>query len=226
MENFILKDRKTILKSKYFYLLISLILFFLVNPFLVDNHISNLIIVTFFLFIIFFSSYKVAHHPYLIVLTLIIALLSFGSYSYVLWVNPSDMAYGVHFIFSILFLSLITFFVISSLMRQHEITADTLFGAICGYLLIGFTWSFIYLLIVTIDPASFSIHVDHEPARARIDHFIYYSFVTITTIGYGDILALKSVARTFSWLEAVIGQVYLAVWISQLVGLRIIQRKS
>ena len=104
-----------------------------------------------------------------------------------------------------------------------EITADTLFGAICGYLLIGLTWSFIYLLIASVDPTSFSIHMEHELIRSRIDHFIYYSFVTLTTTGYGDILATKSVARNFSWLEACIGQIYLAVWISQLVGLRLLQ---
>lgn len=109
---------------------------------------------------------------------------------------------------------------------QKEISADTLFGAVCGYLLIGLTWTYIYLFIATMDHAAFSIHIDHETARMRIDHFIYYSFVTLTTTGYGDILALKSVPRTFSWLEAVVGQVYLAVWISQLVGLRILQKQK
>lgn len=217
--------RQSVMRSRHFYLFVSLIAFFIVNPFLVDNRISNVIMLIFFLFIIFFSVYSVVNKTLFVVISFL-AILAFASYWYILWINQSVTAFVTHFIFNILFLTLLTFSVISSVTRQHEITPDTLFGAICGYLLIGFIWSYFYLVIASIDPASFSLHIAHEPIRSHIDHFIYYSFVTLTTLGYGDIIALKSVARTFSWLEAVIGQVYLAVWISQLVGLRIMQFKK
>ena len=220
-----MERQKIYFKSKYFYLLISLILFFLVNPVLTDSHLSNFILLLFFSLIMFFSVFSVSHKT-LIIVTTILAFVSFLSYAYIIWVSASVMAFAVHFSSNILFLSCISFSVIFSVARHRTITVDTLFGAICGYLLIGFTWSFFYLLIANIDPHSFSIHIANEPIRSRVDHFIYYSFVTLATIGYGDILALKSIARTFSWFEAVVGQIYLAVWISQLVGLRIVQLQN
>ena len=135
-----MEDNKAILKSKYFYLLLSLILFFLLNPFLQTNHISNLIIAICFGIIIFFSVYAVSHSRFLFVSTLILAALSFASYWCIIWVSPSNIFFISHFFLSILFLSVITYSVITSVTRHKEITADTLFGAISGYLLIGFTW--------------------------------------------------------------------------------------
>ena len=219
-------DDKIFSRSKYFYLLISLLLFFIVNPFLTESHFSNFLLLIFFSFILFFSVYSVMHKTFLLCVALPLAFATLFSYWYIIWIGASTTAYAIHFIFNILFLGLILFSVVFSVAKNRRITEETLFGAICGYLLIGLTWSFIYLLIASIDPTCFSIHLEQDTIRARVDHFIYYSFVTLTTIGYGDILALKSVPRTFSWLEAVIGQVYLAVWISQLVGLRILQMQK
>lgn len=215
-----------VIKSKYFYLLTLLILFFLINPFLADNRVSNIILFVVFSLIIFISLYVIENDKLLTYFTIIFALFSYSTYYYVIWIQPDKFTYIFHFVFTFLFMSSITYAIIYSVAEQKEISADTLFGAICGYLLIGLTWTYIYLLLASIDDSSFSIHLNHDGTRARIDHFIYYSFVTLTTTGYGDILALKSISRTFSWLEAIIGQVYLAVWISQLVGLRIIQQQK
>ncbi|MES2217789.1 MAG: ion channel [Pseudomonadota bacterium] len=219
-------SQNSVLKSSYFYLLVALVSFFLINPFLEGNRISNIIIVCFFCYIILLSIYIVAKNRVIATATICLGALSFVSYWYIIWVSESDLASLVHFVITILFLGTITFSVISSVTKRQRVTADTLLGAICGYLLLGFTWSFIYLSIASVDPDSFSIHRNHDSLRSHVDHFVYYSFVTLTTTGYGDILALKSVARTFSWMEAAIGQIYLAVWISQLVGLRILQHQD
>jgi voltage-gated potassium channel len=221
-----LKYPHSVLNSKYFYLLALLIIFFLVNPFLVDNRISNLILFVVFSLIMILALYVVSDRKILTLVTLFFGLLAYSSYYYVIWIRPDEVAYILHFVTQLFFLSLVTYAVIYSVTQQKAISADTLFGAVCGYLLIGLTWTYMYLVIVSIDPTSFSIHINHDGTRARIDHFIYYSFVTLTTTGYGDIVALKSLSRTFSWLEAVVGQVYLAVWISQLVGLRILQQQK
>lgn len=133
--------------------------------------------------------------------------------------------YISHFIINVLFLGTITFFVLSSVTRDKHITANTLLGAICGYLLLGLTWSYVYMAMVSLNPNAFSDHVVTQTVRQQAEHFTYYSFVTLTTLGYGDITPVSSLARTFSWLEAVTGQVYLAVWISQLVGLQVAQKR-
>lgn len=212
----------SVFKSVYFYLLVLLIVFFIVNPFLTENRLSNCLLCFFWGLIIFFSIYAVSHNLPFTLLTAFIAFFSFATYWYTIWVEATKTTYLIHFVTNIIFLSIITYSVIVSVIKRRQITAHSLFGAICGYLLIGFTWSFLYLAIATIEPTAFSINLNHEGMRPRIDHFIYYSFVTLTTTGYGDILATNSISRTFSWMEAAVGQIYLAVWISQLVGLNIL----
>ncbi len=218
--------RFPILTSRNFYLLVALVTFFIVNPFLDDGHVSNTILGIFITIIIILSLHSVKRKISTNFYIIFLAILSFLSYWYVLWIKASELTYFLHFSITFLFFCSITFLVIRSVSMQKKITPDTLFGAICGYLLIGYTWSFIYLALASLNPENFSVHMASEPLRLRIDHFIYYSFVTLTTLGYGDILALNSVPRAFSWLEAACGQIYLAVWISQLVGLRIVQQQN
>jgi hypothetical protein len=90
----------------------------------------------------------------------------------------------------------------------------------------------IYSVIEIIKPGSFysSIEVfgtsgSELLSRASVKVLIYYSFTTMTTLGYGDIVPLTPPARMFSTLEAVVGQIYLAVLIARLVGLHIVQSK-
>lgn len=218
--------QQSMLKSKFFYLFIILILFFISNPFLGDNRPSDAVLFVIFSLVMLFSLYVVSNKKIIMYFTVLFAILSYCTYYYVIWIHPDDLSYFIHFIFNLIFLSLVTFSILYSVYQQKNIDADTLFGAICGYLLIGLTWTYIYLVIVSVDPTSFSIHLHADGTRSRVDHFIYYSFVTLTTTGYGDILALTSMSRTFSWLEAVLGQVYLAVWISQLVGLSILHKQK
>lgn len=217
-------NENKIIKSKNFYLLVALISFFLINPLLTASHLSNIIMASFMSFIIFLSVFTVPFNRFFLLATWILGIITFASYWFLAWVDHDEIVYFIHFIFTAAFLSIITSSVIISIVKQDEITTDSLFGAVCGYILIGFTWSFIYLSIETLHPSAFTIPFANENIRERVDHFIYYSFETLTTLGYGDILAINSSARTFSWLEAAIGQIYLAVWISQLVALRVTQR--
>jgi|SRR3990167_10281308 len=112
-----------------------------------------------------------------------------------------------------------------SISKHKYVTADTLCGAICGYVLLGLTWSFIYLLIETTDSGAFSKLLANNSLHESFLNATYFSFTTMTTLGFGDILPISYLARTCSWMEAISGQIYLAVWISQLVGLRITQNK-
>ena len=87
------------------------------------------------------------------------------------------------------------------------------------YLFIGLLWSDIYAILEHLQPGSFSFA--HSQAGTKLSDFSYYSFVTLTTLGYGDITPLTSKARAFAMLEAIIGQLYLVVLIARLVGLHI-----
>jgi len=117
--------------------------------------------------------------------------------------------------------------VLRHVLRAEQVTADKLCGAVCVYLLLGITWANIYSIAEHVQPGSFALagNVVSDNGAGNRDVFsqlTYYSFVTLTTLGYGDVTPASTAARTFSWLEALVGQIYLAVLLARLVGLHII----
>ncbi len=104
---------------------------------------------------------------------------------------------------------------------QKEVTRDLIAGAAIVYLLMALAWSFIFGVVESLNPGSFSIPDIEGISTSR--SFLYYSFVTITTLGYGDITPVTSLARSLCILEAVIGQLYLVVQVAWLVGVHVSQ---
>ncbi len=100
------------------------------------------------------------------------------------------------------------------------VTLNRIVGALCLYLLLGVVWAILFGVLELVDPAAFT-HRGHH-ASDPLEGFLYYSFVTLTTLGYGDITPVHPVARTLSYLEAVIGQLYIAVLIAGLLGRHIV----
>ena len=120
----------------------------------------------------------------------------------------------------ILFFGYISGIIVIHLFTEQEITPDLVVGSVCGYFLVGIMWAFVYAAIEIISPGS--LHLPQEGYH-DFSNFSYYSFVTLTTLGYGDILPLTSPARNFAILEAIIGQIYLTVLVARLVGIHISQ---
>jgi hypothetical protein len=112
--------------------------------------------------------------------------------------------------------------IVASLFRRQEVSMDSIFGAICGYLLLGMSWAVLYSMLDALWTGSFAIGTrlaeQVEADHSRIHLFTYYSFITLTTVGYGDVTPVSAPARTCAWLEALTGQFYLAVLVAGLVG--------
>ena len=112
--------------------------------------------------------------------------------------------------------------IVKAILVKPELTPDSVFGAICGYLLLGVAWALLDSVINSLWPGSFAVSNElaeyAEHGRARMQLLIYYSFVTLTTLGYGDVTPVSAPARTFAWVEALTGQFYLAVLVAGLVG--------
>ena len=112
--------------------------------------------------------------------------------------------------------------IVASLFRRHELSMDSVFGSICGYLLLGMAWGVLYSTLETVWPGSFAIGerlaTQVQADHSRIHLFTYYSFITLTTVGYGDVTPLTAPARTCAWLEAITGQFYIAVLVAGMVG--------
>jgi hypothetical protein len=108
-----------------------------------------------------------------------------------------------------------------------QVTSDAIFGAVCGYLLLGIIWSLLYYAVETASPGSFNLpspsQADVSAQRLDRGALSYYSFITLATVGYGDVTPATPLARTLAWIEAVAGQFYLAVLVAGLVGFKVTQ---
>lgn len=118
--------------------------------------------------------------------------------------------------------------IMTSLYRQEKVTQETITGGIDAYLLIGIIFMLFHQAIAITDPGAYTLH--GAPIRefsAPLDQLhgistmLYFSFTTLTTLGYGDIAPASNVARLLTNIEAVIGQLYVAIFIARLVSLRV-----
>lgn len=117
---------------------------------------------------------------------------------------------------SAIFLIQMLFMIWIHIKKENEVTLDLIMAAASAYILLGLVWAYAYYLLEIFHPHSFKAS---ENVGDDIWNFYYYSFVTLNTVGYGDIVANTKSARALSILEATTGQLYLAIMISRLVGL-------
>ena len=110
--------------------------------------------------------------------------------------------------------------VLAYVLLPSPVTRDKIHGAISVYLLMGLTWASCYSLIHVLQPGAFLVDEAHNPDGAfQFADFVYFSFVTLTTLGYGEITPVSAQARSLAMMEAVSGVLYIAVLVARLVGL-------
>ncbi len=140
-------------------------------------------------------------------------------------IRESDALHITSDAFLFVFLSLAIFNTMRQVAVGTEINPNRIVGAICVYLLLGVIWSIFYLVIEFFEPGSFR-GLTEAASSAWNPDWIYFSFVTITTLGYGDITPVTQTARSFAFAEAVVGQFYIAVLVAGLVSAYISARQS
>lgn len=125
---------------------------------------------------------------------------------------PEAWALGISLLSLLLFLVV----VLGLTLRAGPVTFHRIQGAIAAYLLLGVLWAHAFALVAHLRPGAFSGSVNlADGARA----FFYFSFVTLTTVGYGDVLPVHPAARSLAMAEAVTGPLYLAILVARLVSL-------
>jgi hypothetical protein len=207
-------------ENKFLIMLVALFGVILFHP-LIDNivHVQFLIeifISLLFLSCIFAVSFK-KHHP------IIAALLALPTFT-IMWTSHFVDIGGfehVKNLFGMLFMLYLTILFLEHFFRQDEINREVIFGSLVVYLLMGLMWGYGYTLLEHLLPGSFT-----HPAglsELNLDSLDYFSFVTMTTLGYGDITPASDSARAMVMTQTVSGQVYLAVLVARLVGLNIAQ---
>ena len=171
--------------------------------------------------------YAISHNKKLFIVSLICAVVGFAANSHRYFIE----SFSFHLIaicFYGLFFTLIAIATLLYVLKDEKITTNRINGALCFYLLLGIIWAFLFAAIETLHAESFLIFGQDIAAQSDnlFADFIYYSFATLTTLGYGDIAPSSHPARALSTLEAVTGQMYIAVLVARLVGLHIVHAKK
>jgi hypothetical protein len=204
--------------GRFLFLFISIVLMFVLRPFLEGFIRISYLMDVFFTAIFLSAVYAVSQKRGVFFVALLIALLTVA----LVWLNDLTgiSSFGVAGnILGSLFLAFTAIMILSYLFREDQITGDMIMGAICVYFLFGLIWAFAFSILEMTQPGSFQMSGEITGKTA----FTYYSYVTLTTLGYGDITPISTPARSLALLEAMMGQLYLAVLVARLVGLHISQ---
>jgi hypothetical protein len=142
---------------------------------------------------------------------------------------PLSQVIGLHAV-AALFLGVCVTAILRDIYQAEVISADSIYGAFCGYLLVGLIYAHLYCIVVSVEPDAFQgneilVHRLHDRARR---HYLlgYFSFITLTTVGYGDLTPVAETAQGLAVLEAITGQFYIAVLLAELLGKRVAQMLS
>jgi len=119
-----------------------------------------------------------------------------------------------------LFLSFTLYLCWKQVMFSGKVDGNTIIGSICIYILIAVIWAFAYLIVEMFVPGSFN-GLKSGLWQENLGALVYYSFVTLTTLGYGDIAPIQPLARFMAYLEAITGIFYTTVLVASLIGMRL-----
>ena len=206
-------------------LLGALLLMMVVLPFFPESRTSLPVVSVLFSVLLIASVYAVSQRPRVLVVGLLL-----GAPTLVMeWITKTDAPVTVMVIdhvASIVFLSFVIGVLLTRLLRQQDVTTDTIYGGICVYLLAGVVWAYGYDLIETVVPGSFRFGEGPLPegfsplAQAeRSRRFFFFSFVTLTTLGYGDTTPVASAARSLAILESICGVLFVGVLVARMAGM-------
>lgn len=213
----------TFKKERFTFLLFSLILYSMAAPF-IDTILKNALFSKLLFFLVLLSAVvAVSDKKKSMHIVLLLSVLSAIAFVLDLIYHTHDLSV-LSTILKLLFNACMVYMIVDFFYHCHQVTRDTICAALIGFMLIMLVWTDLYFLLELANPDSFNVAHDtifSDPGVLR-----YFSFVTITTLGYGDVVPVSHQARNLAVLEAFIGQIYLAVLIARLVAIHTAQEQN
>lgn len=217
---------KTYLIGRFLWLLISLLTFITLSPIIGNTGVNSLFFNIIFAAMLIAGVYTVSHNTHLFIIMCILAFttisLEVASLTIENWQFHQYTYYA-----GITFFGFNACAILREVFHGTTVTLDKIYGAVAVYFLVGLTFSFIFAIIEFKHTGAFSNeNIQIKNFFDIMPSFIYYSFVTLTTLGYGDITPITEAAKTASYLEACLGQIFMVVLMARLVGFHVAQQSS
>ena len=216
------REWQRFLTNPYEHLLWSLIILFFSFVFIDEDNIFGRISLTFFflmtvLFVI--ETFKLRQKFLNLFRAIAVLSFIFSLLAIIFDYEDNKILYLLGQVIDLIFIAIAVLVIIKKIFSDTKVTGDTLRGGVSVYLMLGIVWFQIYQIILTIIPKAF------EGDLSSYQVF-YFSFVTLTTVGYGDILPVHRATMIMANLEAIVGQLYPAVIIARLVSLYTVENSN
>jgi hypothetical protein len=212
------KRPKPVLRFSLASFLGVLILNIVISPFVDRLHSGGLIETLLMTLVLLFAVLSVAGGHRALVGVVLVAPAAVGE-----WLNfwrPELLIYVMTRGAGLLFIGFVVVQLLRFIVYAPRVDSEVLCAAVAAYLLSGFAWSLAYALLGRLDPNSFIFTFDPKSGQSMNGFTgLYFSFITLSTVGYGDIVPVSSVARMLAIVEAMFGMFYVALLISRLVSL-------
>jgi hypothetical protein len=212
--------------GQFTFLLIAILAFLLLPSFFINYESTGVLASTFLSLLLISALYVFPRHGEFRIACIVAVPTLVGRWL-VLAFSGSVILIAAVLLCWLCFLVLTDLAILRQVLGATRVTNDTISGAICGYLMMGLIFAFVYALVGLAYPGSFQLQgkvllpeVHRLFYQREMGSLIYYSFVTIATVGYGDIAPLSAPARIIAPLEAIAGQFYIAILIARLVSIR------
>jgi len=203
----------------YTLLLISLFLLFILRPY----ERGALYLATWKVFLTLALVFAIFNCKHVRSIRTLAIYLSIPSFLFT-WINLFDrneILLITTAIFSVLFIGCVTASIVYDVVLRARVTIETLRGVICAYFLIAFAFAYIYYLVEYTVPGTLHFAtnaVSIHSSNHFLSEMLYFSFVTLLAIGYGDITVIGDIGQTFAVLEGIIGQFYVAILVARIVS--------
>jgi hypothetical protein len=202
----------------YNYLLVFLIIIFAFRPY--NKGIEYLTVwKTLFTCTLLLAIFNCKHRHKVKVFAIILAIPTF-LLSWLEFFFHTEACFALKVIFTIGFLGVCVASILYDVLLRAKVTIETLRGVVCAYFMIAFVFAFAYYLVEYFLPGSFQLitrDVSFVTYSRNLSQMMYFSFVTLLTIGFGDITPLGDVAQTLVVIEGIIGQFYVAILVARIV---------
>jgi len=199
------------------WLLLALVGFVLIYPYIETGTFGRIVIGTLYSLVMIGGAYAIGENKQLLIVRVGLAALGIAL-QWTALLSGALLAMQLAALTYAAFLAMAIAEVLHYIMRRGLITADKLHGALAGYIMMAFLWAFIYTLIESLRPGSFAPAIPLSQPGTFF-RFLYFSFTTLTTTGYGDITPATDQARSLVMIEELAGVFFVGVLIARLAGL-------